>query len=148
MPLTLEIITGERRLLRQEDVDEVIAPGSMGELGVLPNHAQLITSLQPGDLRVKSGGGEEDFFVSGGFLEVHADQVTVLADAAELGSEIDVERAEDARRRAQQRLEQVEDADRARAQAALTRSLARLRVVERRRRRGGGRADMAARPGR
>ncbi len=148
MPLTLEIITGERRLLRQEDVDEVIAPGSMGELGILPNHAQLITSLQPGDLRVKSGGGEEDFFVSGGFLEVHADQVTVLADAAELGSEIDVERAEDARRRAQQRLEQVEDADRARAQAALTRSLARLRVVERRRRRGGGRADMAARPGR
>ena len=148
MPLTLEIITGERRLLRQEDVDEVIAPGSMGELGILPNHAQLITSLQPGDLRVKSGGGEEDFFVSGGFLEVHADQVTVLADAAELGSEIDVERAEDARRRAQQRLEQVEDADRARAQAALTRSLARLGVVERRRRRGGGRADMAARPGR
>ena len=148
MPLTLEIITGERRLLRQEDVDEVIAPGSMGELGILPNHAQLITSLQPGDLRVKSGGGEEDFFVSGGFLEVHSDQVTVLADAAELGSEIDVERAEAARRRAQQRLEQVEDADRARAQAALTRSLARLRVVERRRRRGGGRADMPARPGR
>ena len=147
MPLTLEIITGERRLLRQEDVDEVIAPGSLGELGILPHHAPLITSLQPGELRVKSGGDEEEFFVSGGFLEVHSDQVTVLADAAEVGSQIDIERAEAARERAQQRLEQVEDADRARAQAALSRSLARLRVLDRRRRRGGGRADMASRPG-
>ncbi len=147
MPLTLEIITGERRLLRQENVDEVIAPGSLGELGILPNHAPLITSLQPGDLRVKAGGDEEDFFVSGGFLEVHSDQVTVLADAAEPGGEIDIQRAEEARTRAVERLEQAEDRDRARAQAALSRSLGRLRVLERRRRRGGGRADMASRPG-
>lgn len=146
MPLTLEIITGERLLLREENVDEVIAPGSLGELGILPRHAPLITALQPGDLRVKSGGSEEDFFVSGGFLEVHSDRVTVLADAAEHGSDIDLERAEAARVRAMQRLEQVQDADRARAQAALTRSLARIRVLERRRRRS-GRADMPSRPG-
>lgn len=137
MPLTLEIITGERRLLRQEEVDEVIAPGSLGELGILPNHAPLITSLAPGELRVKSSNGEEEFFISGGFLEVQADEVTVLADAAEHGGEIDAERAEAARRRALERLEQATDADRARAQAALSRSMQRLRVLEHRRRRTG-----------
>ena len=145
MPLTLEIITGERLLLRREDVDEVIAPGSLGELGVLPNHAPLITSLQPGELRVKSGGSEDDFFVSGGFLEVQSDQVTVLADAAERDSEIDLERAETARQRARERLDQATDADRARAQASLSRSLGRLKVLERRRRRTSGRE--MARPG-
>lgn len=137
MPLTLEIITGERLLMRREDVDEVIAPGSLGELGILPHHAPLITALQPGELRVKADGGEDDFFVSGGFLEVHSDQVTVLADAAERDSEIDLERAEAARQRARERLDQATDADRARAQAALSRSLARLKVIERRRRRTG-----------
>ena len=137
MPLTLEVITGERLLLRREDVDEVIAPGSLGELGILPHHAPLITALQPGELRVKASGGEDDFFVSGGFLEVHSDQVTVLADAAERDSDIDLERAEAARQRARERLDQATDADRARAQAALSRSLARLKVIERRRRRTG-----------
>ena len=137
MPLTLEIITGERLLMRREDVDEVIAPGSLGELGILPHHAPLITALQPGELRVKADGGEDDFFVSGGFLEVHSDQVTVLADSAERDSEIDLERAEAARQRARERLDQASDADRARAQAALSRSLARLKVIERRRRRTG-----------
>ena len=144
MPLTLEIITGERLLLRREDVDEVIAPGSLGELGILPHHAPLITSLQPGELRVKRGGEEDDFFISGGFLEVHTDQVTVLADAAERDSEIDLERAEAARQRASERLDQAIDADRARAQASLSRSLARLKVIERRRRRTG---RETARPG-
>ena len=143
MPLTLEIITGERRLLRQEDVDEVIAPGSLGELGILPNHAPLVTSLVAGELRVKTGNEVEEFFVSGGFLEVLSDEVTVLADAAEHGSEIDAERAEEARQRAVARLEQASDADRARAQAALSRSLQRLRVLEHRRRRGAGGRDMS-----
>ena len=143
MPLTLEIITGERRLLREEDVDEVVAPGSLGELGILPNHAPLITSLTAGELRVKQGNGVEEYFISGGFLEVHADEVTVLADAAEHGSEIDAERAEAARQRALQHLEQASDADRARAQAALVRSLQRLRVLEHRRRRGASGREMA-----
>ena len=94
--LTLEIITGERLLLREEDVDEVVAPGMMGELGLLPNHAPLFTSLQAGELRVKKSNAEDDFFISGGFLEVKGDIVTVLADAAERGEEIDLERAEQA----------------------------------------------------
>ena len=146
MPLTLEIITGERRVLRQEDVEEVIAPGALGELGILPHHAPLITSLAPGELDVKINGVREEYFVAGGFLEVHDDQVIVLADQAESGEEIDIERAEEARARAEQRLqESTADVDRARAQLALSRSIGRLRVAEHRRRRLGGRADMPAR---
>ena len=146
MPLSLEIITGERRVLRQEDVEEVIAPGALGELGILPHHAPLITSLAPGELDVKINGVREEYFVAGGFLEVHDDQVIVLADQAESGEEIDIKRAEAARARAEQRLqESTADVDRARAQLALSRSIGRLRVAEHRRRRLGGRADMPVR---
>ena len=142
--LTLEIITGERLLLREEDVDEVVAPGMMGELGVLPNHAPLVTSLQAGELRVKKSNAEDDFFISGGFLEVKGDIVTVLADAAERGEEIDLERAEQARQRAEERLHNEQTVDRTRTEAALRRSLMRLKVVQRRRR---GRADLPSNRG-
>ena len=141
MPLTLEIITGERVLLRQENVTEVIAPGTVGELGILPNHAALVTSLGAGDLRVGDEAVEECCFITRGFLEVIGDGVSFLADAAERGDEIDLERAEEARQRAEQRLHAASDTDRMRAEAALQRSLVRLRVAERRRRRG-GRADL------
>ena len=137
--LTLEIITGERLLLREEEIDEVVAPGSVGELGILPQHAPLVTSLQAGSLRVKRGSGEDDFFISGGFLEVREDEVKVLADAAERGSEIDLERAEAARLRAEERLRGEATFDKIRAEASLRRSLMRLKVGRRRRR---GRADM------
>ena len=137
--LTLEIITGELLLLREEEIDEVIAPGSVGELGILPSHAPLVTSLQAGSLRVKRGGSEDDFFVSGGFLEVREDNVKVLADSAERGTEIDLERAEAARQRAEGRLRDEQTVDRARAEASLRRSLVRLKVARRRRR---GRADL------
>ncbi len=137
--LTLAIITGEQLLLREEEIDEVIAPGSVGELGILPNHAPLVTGLLPGELRVKREWGEEQFFISGGFLEVRADEVRVLADAAERGGEIDLERAEAARARAEARLQGEAEVDRARAEGALGRSLVRLRVGRRRRR---GRADL------
>ncbi len=137
--LTLEIITGERLLLREEEIDEVIAPGTVGELGILPNHAPLVTSLTAGELRVKKGAEEQPFFIAGGFLEVQRDVVTVLADAAERGDEIDLERAEAARARAEDRLRAEVTVDRARAEASLRRSLMRLRVVRRRRR---GRADL------
>ena len=137
--LTLEILTGEQLLYREDEIDEVIAPGVVGELGVLPNHAPLVTSLQPGELRVKRGGEERPFFISGGFLEVKADMVTVLADAAERGDEIDLERAEAARARAEERLRSETAVNRARAAAALGRSLIRLKVARRRRR---GRADL------
>jgi len=140
MPLTVEIITGERLLYREEGVGEVIAPGAIGQLGVLPMHAAMFTSLQPGELLVRRAGQEDPFFLSGGFLEVKDDVVTILADAAERGDEIDLERAEEARGRAELRLRSEQDVDRARAEAALRRSLMRLRVGQRRRRRG--RADM------
>lgn len=133
--LTLEIITGEKILLRETDIDEVIAPGAIGELGVLPNHAPLVTSLKPGELRVKKEGREEPYFISGGFLEVRSDAVTVLADSAERGDEIDLDRAEAARTRAMELLRGEIDVDRVRAEGALQRSLLRLRVAERRRRR-------------
>ena len=137
--LSLEVITGERVLFQQDEIDEVVAPGAVGQLGILPNHAPLVTSLQAGELIVKRGAEEEPFFVSGGFLEVKRDKVTVLADSAEAGAEIDLERAEAARERALQRLQAESDVDRARAEAALRRSLMRLKVVRRRRR---SRADM------
>ena len=134
--LSLEIITGERVLFEETGIDAVIAPGVIGELGILPNHAPLVTVLQPGELRVqREGNDDEPFFVSGGFLEVHDDTVTVLADTAERGDEIDLERAEAARARAADRLRSEVDVNRARAQASMQRSLMRIRVGERRARR-------------
>ena len=133
--LSLEIITGEQVLYVDTGIDAVIAPGAIGELGILPNHAPLVTALAPGELRVQKAGGEDPFFVSGGFLEVRNDTVTVLADTAERGDEIDLERAEAARTRAEQLLRGEADVDKARAQASLQRSLIRLRIGERRSRR-------------
>ncbi len=132
--LTLEVVTGERLIFRDTDIDEVVAPGAVGELGILPNHAPLVTSLQPGALVIKKAGQEEPYFVSGGFLEVKQDLVTVLADAAERGDQIDLERSEAARRRAEEHLRSTQNVDRARAEAALRRSLMRLKVSERWRR--------------
>ena len=91
MPLRFEILTAERRVYSDE-VDMVVAPGQLGELGILPNHAPLLTPLQPGELRIKKGSDEVVIAVSGGFLEMFQDQLTILADAAERAEEIDVER--------------------------------------------------------
>jgi len=133
--IKLDIVTAER-VVFSEDVDMVVAPGVEGTLGILPHHAPLMTMLQPGELRVKKGGDEVSLVVSGGFLEVRPDRVIILADTAERAEEIDIARAEAAKRRAQQRLiKPTPDIDMARAEAALARSLARLKVVEKRRRR-------------
>ena len=142
MPLRLDIVTVER-LVYSEEVDMVIAPGIEGELGILPRHAPLLTALTYGELRVKRGGEEDSFAIGGGFLEVQPDQVTVLADAAERAEEIDLERAEAARRRAEEQIEDAArtDVDFARADAALRRSLVRIKVAEARRRRGGRRTE-------
>lgn len=136
--LQLEVITAEREVLREE-VEIVVAPGREGELGILPRHAPLLTSLQAGELRARKPGGEEIILaVSGGFLEVLPNRVIVLADAAEQAEEIDVARAEEARRRAQARLQQGgAETDLAAAQASLQRAVVRLRIAERRRRRTG-----------
>ncbi len=133
--IRLDIVTAER-VVYSEEVDMVIAPGIQGQLGILPRHAPLMTVLQAGELRVRKGGEELSMAVSGGFLEVRPDRVIVLADAAEREDEIDMARAEEAKRRAEERLRQhAPGVDLAQAEAALRRSLARLKVAEKRRRR-------------
>ena len=138
MPLHVEIVTAEKVVYSEEGVDEVVAPGSEGEFAVLPQHAAFITILAPGEMRIMRAGGDEEIMaITGGFLEVRNDRVVVLADAAERAEEIDIARAEAARRKAEESLrEHAELADLAQTQAALMRALARLRVAERRGRRG------------
>jgi F-type H+-transporting ATPase subunit epsilon len=133
----LEIVSAER-VVFSDDVDVVVAPGVEGQLGILPHHAPLMTMLLPGELRVRKGGEELYLAISGGFLEVRPDRVIVLADAAERVEEIDIARAEAAKRRAEEQLKHpTTEIDTARAEAALRRALARLQVVQRRRRRTG-----------
>lgn len=138
--IRLDIVTAEQ-MVYSEEVDMVIAPGVEGQLGILPHHTPLMTTLQAGELRVKKGGEEVSLAISGGFLEVRPDRVVILADAAERADEIDMARAEAAKRRAQERLAErhVPGLDGARAEAALHRSLARLKVAAavRRRRKPG-----------
>ena len=138
MPLTLEIVTPERVVFSETGVDSVTLPGSEGELTLLPEHAALMTALQPGPLVFRKGGVETDVALSGGFMEIRDDKVTILADTAERSDEIDQARAEEARQKAANQLATREhDIDIASAMAALQRAQARLRVVERRRRRPG-----------
>ncbi len=137
--LRLEIVTAEREVF-SDDVDMVVAPGSEGELGILPRHAPLLTTLQPGALRLKKDGEETLMVVSGGFLQVYRDRVLVLADTAERAEEIEEERAEQARQQALAALREGSREDALQAEAArlaLRKSLARLQVVRRRQRRGG-----------
>jgi len=135
MPIRCEVVSQDRPVF-EGDVDIVVAPGSDGEMGILPHHSPLLTTLKPGVLRVRMGGREESFAVSGGVMEVRPDIVTVLADAAERAEEIDVSRAEEARRRAEESLRSGlppnSEAYLA-AEAALRRSSLRLQVARRRR---------------
>ncbi|MBE0415688.1 MAG: F0F1 ATP synthase subunit epsilon [Dehalococcoidia bacterium] len=133
--LRFEIVTAER-VVYSDDVDVVIAPGVEGQMGILPSHAPLLTMLQPGELVVRKEGEETAMFVSGGFLEVLQNRVTVLADVAERAEEIDIARAEEAKRRAEERLrEHPPEVDLAAAEAALRRALVRIKIAERRKRR-------------
>ena len=135
--LKVEIITAERVVL-QEDVDMVVAPGIEGQLCILPHHMPLLTTLQAGELRLKKGNEEISLAVTGGFLEVQPDRVVILADAAERAEEIDIARAETAKRRAEERLaKRTTDLDSARADVSLARSLIRLKIAEKRRRKKG-----------
>lgn len=136
--IRFDVVTAEG-VVYSEDVDIVIAPGVQGQLGILPHHTPLMTMLEPGELRARKGGEEVYMAISGGFLEVRPDRVIVLADAAEREEEIDISRAEEAKRRAQQRLkERAPNVDHARAEASLRRALTRLQVVQRRRKRRPG----------
>ncbi len=130
--IKLEVVTAER-VVFSEDVDSVVAPGVEGQLGILPHHAPLMTTLQPGELLVKKSGTEFCLVISGGFLEVRPDRIIVLADAAERAEEIDVSRAEEAIRRAKERLHerQTPGIDQARVESAMRRALIRLKAAER-----------------
>ncbi len=137
MPLQLDIVTPEK-LAYSDQVDSVVLPGSEGELGVLPHHAPLISMLGAGELRLRKDGAEESFAIVGGFLQVLPDKVVVMAETADMASEIDLEKAQEARRQAEQALESgyVEGADLAAARASLQTALLRIRVAERRQHEG------------
>jgi F-type H+-transporting ATPase subunit epsilon len=137
MTIRLEIVTPER-LAYEDDVDAVTLPGIEGELGVLPHHAPLITTLGLGELRIRKGGSEEGFAIVGGFLQVRPDKVVVMAETADMASEIDLERAQEARREAERAIAAGlhAPADLAAARGALQQALLRIRVAERRHREG------------
>jgi len=134
--LKLDIVTAER-VVYSQDVDIVVAPGVEGQLGILPHHAPLMTILQAGELVARRGNEEDSLAISGGFLEVRPDRVIILADSAERAEEIDIERAEAARRRAEERLRdrKAEGLDETRAEASLRRAIARISVAEKVKRR-------------
>jgi len=137
-PIKLDVVTAER-VVFSDDVDVIVAPGIEGQLGILPHHTPLMTMLKPGELLVGKSGEEFSLVITGGFLEVRPSRVIVLADAAERVEEIDLARAEEARRRARERLkERIPEVEAVRAQAALLRALARIEVVQRRRKRRPG----------
>jgi len=139
MPIRCEIVSQDR-LVYAGDVDIVVLPGAAGEMGILPHHAPLLTTLKYGFIRVRQGNAEEVFTVAGGVAEVQPDIVTVLADAAESVAEIDVARAEAARKRAEDMLAKGPPADTdayLAIEAALRRSNLRLDAVRRYRRTGG-----------
>lgn len=138
--LHVTIITAQHSVFEGE-AEQVIAPGSEGQMTILPRHAPLLTTLDLGELRVRERGEDVGVFVAGGFLEVNNNVVTVLADEAERAENIDEQGAQEARRRAQARVEQS-TGDRgaeAAAIAELDRAVGRLRVAELHRQRGGRR---------
>ena len=130
--LSVDIVTAEG-LVYSGEADVVAAPGVDGQLGILPSHAPLLARLEPGGVTIRSDGEEFDVALTGGFIEVLANRVVILASAAEQAAEVDQERAERALARAQERVRgRGLGLDLARAQAAMQRSRVRLRVARRR----------------
>lgn len=145
MTIRCEIVTQER-VVYADDVDMVVAPGKDGVLGILPHHSPLLTTLQYGELLVRKAGQEQSFAIGGGILEVTPTKVTVLADAAEQADEIDLNRAKEARQRAEELLAQglPPGSDRfAEIENALRKSNIRLKVGQKRRRSGMPGLDMS-----
>ena len=131
--ILLEIATPDKGEVFAKDINMLICRSIAGELGILPKHAGLLTELVPNALRIKVDGGESQIFVSGGFMEVTPEKITILADSAELPDDIDVDRAKAAYKRAEERVNAAKskgdsDVDLIRAEAALARAKARLLV--------------------
>ena len=129
--IRLEVVTPEKSVV-SEDAQIVMAPGSLGEFGVLSGHTPFLTTLKTGALKYKDESGRERFvFVSSGFAEALPDRVTVLAESAERRTEIDVKRAKSAAERAEARLQSdAKDTDYVRAKAALLRAISRIQLAE------------------
>ncbi len=141
MPLNLQIVTAEKTIFN-DDVDMVTVPGEAGVMGILPRHAPLLSALKPGELHYRRAGDETFLAIGGGFIEVLNNKVIILADSAERSEEIDLERAEASRRRAEQILQQrgeLSIEDLAAAEASLRRAMVRIDIVRRRR---GGRSGV------
>jgi F-type H+-transporting ATPase subunit epsilon len=129
--ILLEIVTPDRALIREE-VDEIQLPGSEGYLGVLPGHTPLLTTLQVGELWYRIGQEKHYLAIAGGFVEILGERVTVLAQIAERAQDIDITRAEEAKRRAEERLAKPSpELDFERARVAMMKSLIRLQVASR-----------------
>ncbi len=144
MTLRLDVVTVERQVFSADDIDMVIVPGTEGVMGILPRHEPVVTGLREGALEILRGGDRELLAIGGGFMEVRDSRVIVMADRAEQADEIDAERAEEARQRAEKALAEADvKEDRERALAALQRAQTRLQVSQRarRRRREGARRD-------
>jgi len=133
--IRLEVVTPEKAVV-SEEAEIVMAPGELGEFGVLAGHTPFMTSLKLGSVRYDDANGNERFvFVSGGFAEALPDRVTILADSAERRKDIDIERAKSAQQRAEERLAKEDniEIDYVRARAALLRAIHRIRLAETRR---------------
>ena len=130
MPLHLEIVTAERLVL-SDDVDQVNAPTKDGRVGILPRHMPLITVLTEGELSIIKNGVRTEFAVLGGFMIVLPDRVTILADSCDRSDEIDLDRAEEARQRAEERIAQRKsDQDMIQAEAELRRAMMQIRIAQ------------------
>ncbi len=127
--LTLDIVT-PYGLVFTDQVDEIVAAGSEGEFGVLPHHARFLTTLKVGMLTYKKGSETGYIFVSGGYAEVGPDKVVILADSATKAADIDIERALSSKKRAEERLNQQNKFDKARAAAALNRAVERIHIAQ------------------
>lgn len=133
MPLQLEIVTTDRTVFEGE-VDMITVPGGGGEMGILPHHAPVLSTLKAGELRVKKDGKTMEFAIGGGFIDIHNNRVIVLADSAERADEIDLARAEAARMRAQEMLKSAPANREAllKLENSYRKSLVRLKVAQRR----------------
>ena len=135
--MQFDIVTAER-LVSSEEVQVIVAPGIDGELAILPHHAPLLTVLKPGEIRVLKDGEESFIATSGGFMEVMANKVTILADTAEREDEIDLKRAEEALQQAEEGVAvAASNVELARALESIRRYRAMVKVARRQRRRGG-----------
>ena len=137
MPELLEIVTPERKVFSGE-VENVYLPGTEGELGALPGHAPLVTGVSPGELRYKVAGKIEELAIGSGFVEVTQEKITILADLAVTDSEIDEKKVEEAMKRAEESLANIDSSDNAEEvaaiQASISKSMAQLNLKRKRRR--------------